>query len=428
VLKSKLFFEKSEVRKVRKMHLGRFLAIQLALNRVKHMMKNITHLSFGLSGLLTFQLNIYFRYMLKITKVNLYRFSIPMIPFTIATGTMDHAQNVFIRVHTDAGFYGVGECSAFPMIVGETQDTCLIMAREFAKLWLGKDALDLPGRLQQLHDFTAGNTTIKSAFDMALYDIAAKHAGLPLYQFLGGEKRVVESDITIGIASPEEMAVKALEFKQSGAHILKVKLGKDAAGDVDRVKQIRDAVGNELKIRIDANQGWSFDDAKFALQAMGQYSIEFCEQPMRTWYDNRLPQLMRLSPVKIMADESVYSHHDARKQINSGSCDYINIKLAKSGGIYEAKQIHDVAAEKGVSCMMGGMLESRIALSAKLHFVYASPNIRFYDMDTCMLGHLEDPCVGGVEFKGYHLDIGNAPGIGADADEAFLKTCEYFVV
>ena len=133
-----------------------------------------------------------------------------MEPFTIATGTMDHAQNVFIRIHTDAGFYGVGECSAFPMIVGETQDTCLVMAREFARLLKGKDALDIPDRLQQLHDFTAGNSTIKSAFDIALYDIAAKNAGLPLYQFLGGSKRKIETDITIGIAEPEAMAQKAM--------------------------------------------------------------------------------------------------------------------------------------------------------------------------------------------------------------------------
>jgi L-alanine-DL-glutamate epimerase-like enolase superfamily enzyme len=351
-----------------------------------------------------------------------------MEPFTIATGTMDHAQNVFIRVHTSAGFYGVGECSAFPMIVGETQDTCLIMAREFAKLWIGQDALDIPASLQQLHGFTAGNTTIKSAFDMALYDIAAKNAGLPLYQFLGGEKRVVESDITIGIATPVAMANKALVFKRSGANILKIKLGKNAVEDVERIKQVREAVGQEVKIRIDANQGWDFDDAVCALLAMGKYDIEFCEQPMRTWFDDRLPQLMQLSPVKIMADESVYNHHDARRQINSGSCHYINIKMAKSGGIYEAKQIHDLAAEKGIACMMGGMLESRIALSAKLHFVYASPNIRFYDMDTCMLGHLKDPCVGGVTYDGYKLNIDDTPGIGADADEVFLEKCEKFVI
>jgi L-alanine-DL-glutamate epimerase-like enolase superfamily enzyme len=359
-----------------------------------------------------------------ITKVDIYRFSIPMVPFTIATATMAHAQNVFIRVHTNAGFYGVGECSAFPAIVGETQDTCLIMAQEFAKLWIGQNALDISQRLQQLHTFTAGNSTIKSAFDMALYDIAAKNAGLPLYKFLGGEKRIVETDITIGIAAPEEMAKKAIEFKASGAHVLKVKLGKDAVGDVERIRQIRQAVGGEIKIRIDANQGWSFDDAVFALQAMGKYDVEFCEQPMRTWYDDSLPELMKHSPVKIMADESVYNHHDARKQINSGSCHYINIKMAKCGGIDEAIQIHNLAAERGIACMMGGMLESRIALSAKLHFVYASPNIKFYDMDTCMLGHLADPCIGGVTYDKYFLNINDDPGIGADADESFLQQCE----
>jgi len=365
---------------------------------------------------------------LLIGKIEVYRFSIPMVPFTIATGTMDHAQNVFIRVYTNSGIYGVGECSAFPMIVGETQDTCLVMAREFAKLWIGHDALNIPARLQQLNNFTAGNTTIKSAFDMALYDIAAKYAGLPLYRFLGGEKRIVESDITIGIGTPALMAEQASEFKRSGARILKVKLGKDAVEDVERIKRIREAVGGDLKIRVDANQGWSFDDAVFALQALGEYNIEFCEQPMRTWYDDRLPELMQLTPVKIMADESVYNHHDARKQIENGSCDYINIKLAKSGGIFEAKQIHDLAAQKGIPCMMGGMLESRIALSAKLHFVYANPNIKFYDMDTCMLGHLEDPCSGGVRYDGYKLDIDDAIGIGADADEAFLAKCEKFTL
>src|SRR3954471_19326785 len=99
-----------------------------------------------------------------ITHIDIYRFSIPMHPFTIATGTMDHAQNVFIRVHTDTGFYGVGECSAFPMIVGETQDTCIAVAQDFAGLWKGKDALDIPARLQQLNDAIAGNGTIKSAF------------------------------------------------------------------------------------------------------------------------------------------------------------------------------------------------------------------------------------------------------------------------
>src|SRR6201991_4128678 len=117
---------------------------------------------------------------MKILHTDIYKLSIPMHPFTIATGTMHYAQNILIHIFTDAGFYGVGECSAFPMIVGETQSTCFEMAREFALLWKGKDPLQIPERMNELHEFAAFNTTIKSAFDMALYDIAAKVAAQPL--------------------------------------------------------------------------------------------------------------------------------------------------------------------------------------------------------------------------------------------------------
>jgi len=121
---------------------------------------------------------------MKILTTDIWKFSIPMHPFTIATGTMHYAQNIFIRVHTDAGYYGVGECSAFPMIVGETQATCFEMAKDFAALWKGKSALDIEQRMKELHDFTAFNATIKSAFDMALFDCSARAAGLPLYRYL----------------------------------------------------------------------------------------------------------------------------------------------------------------------------------------------------------------------------------------------------
>ena len=347
-----------------------------------------------------------------------------MEPFAIATGTMHYAQNVFIRINTDSGLTGVGECSAFPYIVGETQESCLLLAKDFATIIKGKDALHIEERLREINTSIAGNTTIKSAFDMALYDLSAKHAGLPLYQFLGGEKRVIETDITIGINSIEHMTASALKYKSNGARVLKVKLGKNAVEDVQRIEKIRQAVGDDIIIRIDANQGWNFDDALYALKAMSDLRIQFCEQPMRTWYDDYLPSLLEQSPVKIMADESCYNHHDARKQIKSRSCDYINIKLVKSGGIAEAIRIHDLAQEEDVPCMIGGMLESRLALSANLHFAYASPNVKFYDLDTCLLGHLDDPVIGGARYKGYFLDIEDLPGIGADIDEHFLKNCQ----
>ncbi|MEO8172475.1 MAG: dipeptide epimerase [Sediminibacterium sp.] len=363
-----------------------------------------------------------------ITHTEIYKYTIPMVPFTIATGTMEFAQNLFIRIHTNEGIIGVGECSAFPMIAGETQATCFEMAKDFAKLWKNKRAEAIADRLQELDLFTAGNYTAKSAFDLALYDIAAKAANQPLYQFLGGEKKDIESDLTIGIDTSEKMAATAVEFKAKGVNIIKVKLGKKPADDIERIRQIRQAIGNDIKLRIDANQGWSYEDAITALTALGEFNIEFCEQPMRKWNDELLPELCRLSPIPLMADESVFTHHDAERIIRNKACAYINIKFAKSGGIHEAIQINEVAEKNNIACMMGGMLESRVALTAKVHFAMAKNNIRFYDLDTCLLGHLTDPVTGGVSYSGMHLQLSDAPGIGADVDDAYLKTLEQAVV
>ncbi len=352
-----------------------------------------------------------------------------MHPFTIATGTMHTAQNIFIRLHTDTGIYGVGECSAFPMIVGETQATCFEMAKDFAALWKDKPADDINSRLDELDAATAFNSTIKSAFDMALYDLAAKTARQPLYQWLGGaQTKKLETDITVGIGTAAAMAAQALGFKQQGFRIIKIKLGKDPVEDVQRVRHIREAVGHDLLLRTDANQGWEYDGAVYALQNLAPFDIQFCEQPMRSWNDYKLPALRALSPIKIMADESVFDHHDAERLITASACDYVNIKFSKSGGIREAIKINAVCEQHHIPCMMGGMLESRIALSAFAHFALAHNNVVFNDMDTCMLGHQLDPVTGGVRYNGYYVEVPDTAGIGADADEAFLQGLEKLTV
>jgi len=366
---------------------------------------------------------------MKITKTEVYKFSIPMVPFTIATGTMHFAQNIFIRVYTDENITGGGECSAFPMITGETQATCFEMAKDFASLWKNKNALAIEERMNELHAFAAYNNTIKSAFDMTLYDIGAKHANLPLYKFLGGSNlKKLETDITVGINSTEEMVQQATEFIKQDAHVLKIKLGKDAKKDVERIEKISEAVGKEIKLRIDANQGWNYDDAVYVLNALKNYNIEFCEQPLHKNDDALLPQLRKKSPVKIMADESVFNHYDAVRLINADACDYVNIKFAKSSGILEAKKINAVCEEKNIPCMMGGMLESRVALTAFAHFATAFDNVQFYDMDTCMLGHKIDPVIGGVTYNNFFVELPNAIGIGADVDENFLQQLEMVVI
>lgn len=361
---------------------------------------------------------------MNIVSTDIWKFSIPMHPFRIATGTMHFAQNIFIRVHTDSGMYGVGECSAFPMITGETQHTCFEMAKDFAALWKNKRADDIPARMQELDFFAAYNGTIKSAFDMALFDLAAKSANIPLYRYLGGTKKTMETDLTIGIDEPQKMAATGAEFVAKGVRMIKIKLGKNADEDIDRVKRIRKTVGDNVILRIDANQGWSFDDAKKVLTAIAPMNIQFCEQPMRRYNDHLLPALLASTSVKIMADESVFDHHDALRIINAKSCDYVNIKFAKSGGILNAIKINDICSANNIPCMMGGMLESRIALSAFAHFASAFDNIVFYDMDTCMLGHKADPVTDGVKYNGYFVELPDLPGIGADADNNFLHQCE----
>lgn len=366
--------------------------------------------------------------LMQITSIEIYKYSIPMVPFTIATGTMHFAQNLLIRIHTNEGITGTGECSAFPMIVGETQATCFEMAKEFAAIWKQKDPLDIDSRMQELDLFTARNYTAKSAFDLALHDIASQHAGLPLYAFLGGTRKSIVSDLTIGIDTPESMAKQAISFVENGVSTIKVKLGKKPSDDIERIKAIRNAIGYNTNIRIDANQGWAYDDATTALTALGAYQLEFCEQPMRTFNDELLPALCKISPIKLMADESVYTHHDAERIIRNKACHYINIKFAKSGGIAEATRINEVAEKNNIACMMGGMLESRLALTAKVHFAMSKKNIVFYDLDTCLLGHKVDPVIRGVQYKGMELILSDEPGIGADLDPEFLCSLESITI
>lgn len=364
----------------------------------------------------------------RISHTEIFKLAIPMEPFIIATQVSTVAQNTFIRIHTLDGLVGMGECSAFPMLVGENQETCFAVAKDFALLLKGKDPMDIVARMDELHARIAFNATIKSAFDMALHDLAAKAQGVPLYRYLGGERKTIETDLTIGIGSPSKMAEAARAYVAKGVRTIKIKVGKSGGEDIERVRRIRDAVGPGIGLRIDANQGWDFGTAVSALQAMAASDIQFCEQPLHHDHDYLLPALRKQSPIRIMADESVFNHHDAIRLIGSEAIDYINIKLAKSGGILEARRIADTAARHGMPCMLGGMLESRLGLTAKVHLAMSHANFAFYDLDTCLLGQLEDPVVGGAWYRGYQLEIGDGPGIAADIDPGFLKKCEGTVV
>ncbi|HNS50899.1 MAG TPA: dipeptide epimerase [Anaerolineae bacterium] len=366
--------------------------------------------------------------MLEIVGVDAWKLTIPRSqPFAIALGTIVGAENVLVRVRAAGGAYGLGEGSPLRYVTGETQGTAFLLAGELGRLLLGKDALAVGARVAEMDRFLAGNPTLKSAFDMALHDLAAKHAGLPLYAFLGGERRSLWTDDTIGLDSPEAMAEAARDVLARGFPAVKVKLGTGREEDVTRCKAIRRAVGPDVPLRIDANQGWDAATAVQVLHELASLGIEYCEQPVPRWDLDGLCRVRAASPIPIMADESLFDAHDALRLAQMGACDLFNIKLAKCGGIHEALRIVAVAEAAGVPCMLGCMWETRLALSAMAHLVSARPAFRYADLDG-HTGHGEDPILGGVTYTGGRIDLPATPGHGAEVDPEFLTRMEGYTV
>ena len=361
---------------------------------------------------------------LKITSVDIYKADIEFPePFRIAIMEITAAQSVFVKINTSEGLHGMGEANPTWGITGETQSINLAGAVDLAKLLLGKDAFDIENRMRDLNKYLVHNSTLRSAYDIALYDLLGKAAGLPLYAVLGGGKRSFWTDNTIGIADPEYMAKKAKKYKDQGFQAIKVKLGTTRDQDVERIQTIRKAVGDEIPIRIDANQGWDYKTAVNTLNALEPFGIEYCEQPIAHWDYQNMRRIREKTSIAIMADESLFDHHDAYKLASMGCCDYFNIKLAKSGGIHTALKINAIAEGAGIHCMVGCMTETRLALSAAAHLVSARPNVKYADLDGWLfLKH--DPIIGGAEYDVGEITVPDAPGHGADVDPAFLKQCE----
>ncbi|HNA95614.1 MAG TPA: dipeptide epimerase [Chitinophagaceae bacterium] len=363
---------------------------------------------------------------LTISKIELFKLSIPLIePFTTSLGTDTDAENVLVKIFTKEGIIGIGECSPYMPINGESQDTCYIVGQYFAKALIGKNPLDIEACIQLMDRIIYANSSIKSAFDIALYDIASQHAGLPLYQFIGGENnKTLVTDYTVSVGEPEQMAKDALKIKNQGYPAIKVKLGKNGPTDVARIKAIRAAVGNEIPIRIDANQGWKVKEAIETLNALAVYDIQHCEEPIARWKFMKLPKVKKHSPIPIMADECCGDEHDAEKLIALNACQYFNIKPGKSGGIYKGLKIVRLAEAAGIHLQVGAMLESRIAMTAFAHFALCSPMIEHYDFDTALM-FKEDPVTGGIQYKANGvITITETPGLGATIEDAWLQKME----
>ncbi len=352
---------------------------------------------------------------MKITDIRIGEISVPLrTPFKTALRTVDSVEDIIVEVHTDTGNIGYGEAPPTGVITGDTKGAVIGAINEHIKKKLiGKEIENFEELMLSLENSLVKNTSAKAAVDIALYDLYGQLYNAPLYKLLGGYSKEIITDITISVNDPEEMARDSISAIERGFNTLKIKVGKDSSEDIRRMKAIRDAVGYDVKLRIDANQGWKPKEAVKALRKMEEegLDIEFVEQPVEAHDIDGLKFVTDNVSLPVLADESVFSPKDALNILQKRAADLINIKLMKTGGLHNALKICSIAELYGVECMIGCMLEAKVSVNAAVHLAAAKSIITKVDLDGPALCKV-DPIEGGAIFNEYKITLNEDPGLG----------------
>lgn len=352
---------------------------------------------------------------MKITAVHLGKISIPLrTPFKTALRTVSRVEDVIVEIHTDCGRIGYGEAPPTGPITGDTTGAIIGAIQDhLSKAIIGRDVDDFEDVLQAVQKSVVGNTSAKAAIDMALWDLYGQLYSIPVYKLMGGARKNITTDITISVNDPEVMVRDSLIALDRGYDCLKMKVGIHPELDVARLKAVRQAVGNDVTIRIDANQAWTPKQAVRILNAMQDQGlqIELVEQPVHAHDLEGMKYVTDRSYVPVLADESLYSPADAATILRVGAADLLNIKLMKCGGLYNALKICTMAEVYGVECMIGCMLEAKISVNAAVHLACAKKVITKVDLDGPVLCS-EDPILGGAVFDEKDITVSNTPGLG----------------
>ena len=352
---------------------------------------------------------------MKIREIRIGKVSIPLKkPFKTALREVNLAEDIIIKVIADTGEVGYGNAPPTAVITGDSQDSIVAAIRDtIGPKIIGMDVDNLEGIMTTLDGSMVHNYSAKAALDIAVYDLFGKFHGLPLYKLFGGYRNVMTTDLTISVNEPEEMVRDSLEAVAEGYTSLKLKVGTDAAMDIKRVQAIRAAVGYDVKIRLDANQGWNPKEAVRTIRKFEDLGldIELIEQPVKARDFAGLKYVTDHVETNIMADESAFGPYEVFQLLSMAACDLINIKLMKAGGLHNAIKIASFAETVGIQCMMGCMLESKVGITAAASIAGGKKIITMADLDAAVL-LAEDPVVGGVSFCKDQLIIPDIPGLG----------------
>ena len=364
---------------------------------------------------------------MEITRVETIPVEVPLKEgLTTKTAGGEHVVSpyVVVRVHTDAGLVGLGEATLSPRWSGETSPGCVAAIEGLiGPAITGQDPIAITALRRTIDGTIRHNPFAKAAVEMALWDIAGKAAGQPVYQLLGGKvKDELPMKMVVGAFPVDQAVALAQRFLDWGATCLKVKVGLDPTTDIARVHAVREAAGPDIPIGIDANQGWDLATARRCLADMGD--LLFAEQPVPTTDPRDLARLRGDTRIPIMADESVFTLQDARRLTELGACDVLSVYPGKHAGIAATREIAHVARAAGVVCSMGSNLELGIATAAMLHLAAAEPSLDDARYPGDYLGplyHQADLLKEPLQLGPSVARVPDGPGLGVELDEDQLE-------
>ena len=334
-------------------------------------------------------------------------------PYAITFRSIADVENVVVRLTAEDGRVGLGAASPEPHVTGETREACRAALRDEGLQWLvGRDVRELPRLARELAGAMPDAPAARAAVDIALHDLYGQALGLPLADVLGRAHDKLSTSITIGIKTMAETLAEAEEYVGRGFTTLKVKVGRALEEDVERLVRLREKVGPDVRIRADANQGYSRQETLRFFQATAELELEFVEQPVAAAAVADLRAMPEAIRRRIAADESLLDEKDALALCAPPQAVGIfNIKLMKCGGIRPALRIAAVAEAAGIELMWGCMDESRISIAGALHTAFASPATRYLDLDGS-LDLARDVVEGGFTIRDGVMRTAEAPGLG----------------
>ena len=370
---------------------------------------------------------------MKISRIETFRARIgvrPEMAIKGARGAHRVSPFLIVRVETDEGLVGVGEATTMPRWSGETSATAeAVIGEILAPEIVGQDPFDLESLDAIMDRAITHNWFTKAAIEMACWDIQGKHANRPVYELLGGPHRAntIPARFSMAAYDPSTAAIKAVERVGWGFTTIKVKVGTDPGEDVARVRAVREAVGPDISLVIDANCGWDTETAIRCCRDLEDCRLSLVEQPTRDGDYTGLARLRKAIGVPVMADDICFDYIHALELIRHEACDVISVYPGKNGGIRKSAAIVRLAAEHGVACSIGSNLEWDVATAAMGHLVIGLANMQVESYPGDILGPwyherriVEQP----LEIANATCTIPKKPGLGVEVDWDLLRSLE----